>query len=103
MVPGIAHLRSGKCCEEKAAAPWQGGGLGEAMPEEHPKQREQQVATLEVTRGEDETQGGKALPSATADAPRATQLSRRWEPLATVVSTTPIPVSFKVTDLPQQE
>lgn len=61
--------------------------------------QEQQVATLEVTRGEDETQGGKALPSATADAdaPRATQLSRRWEPLATVVSTTPIPVSFKVT------
>ena len=46
--------------------------------------QEQQVATLEVTRGEDETQGGKALPSATADAdaPRATQLSRRWEPLA---------------------
>ena len=46
MVPGIAHLRSGKCCEEKAAAPWQGGGLGEAMPEEHPKQREQQCGAL---------------------------------------------------------
>ncbi|XP_019824535.2 armadillo-like helical domain-containing protein 4 isoform X1 [Bos indicus] len=59
--------------------------------------QEQQVATLEVTRGEDETKGGRALPSATVDAPRATQLSRRWEPLATVVSTTPIPVSFKVT------
>uniref|UniRef100_A0AAA9TZX7 Armadillo like helical domain containing 4 n=1 Tax=Bos taurus TaxID=9913 RepID=A0AAA9TZX7_BOVIN len=59
--------------------------------------QEQQVATLEVTRGEDETKGGRELPSATVDAPRATQLSRRWEPLATVVSTTPIPVSFKVT------
>uniref|UniRef100_A0AC11C8M1 Armadillo like helical domain containing 4 n=1 Tax=Ovis aries TaxID=9940 RepID=A0AC11C8M1_SHEEP len=59
--------------------------------------QEQQVATLEVTRGEDKTEGGSELPSATADAPRVTQLSRRWEPLATVVSTTPIPVSFKVT------
>ncbi|XP_055292905.1 armadillo-like helical domain-containing protein 4 [Moschus berezovskii] len=59
--------------------------------------QEQQVSTLEVTRGEDETKGGRELPSATVDAPRVTQLSRRWEPLATVVSTTPIPVSFEVT------
>ncbi|KAB0343582.1 hypothetical protein FD754_020508 [Muntiacus muntjak] len=59
--------------------------------------QDQQVSPLEVTRGEDETEGGRELPSATADAPRVTQLSRRWEPLATVVSTTPIPVSFEVT------
>ena len=59
--------------------------------------QEQQVSTLEVTRGDVETEGGKELPSATADAPGVTQLSRRWEPLATVVSTTPVPLSFEVT------
>ncbi|XP_043328120.1 armadillo-like helical domain-containing protein 4 isoform X1 [Cervus canadensis] len=59
--------------------------------------QDQQVSPLEVTRGEDETGGGRELPSATADGPHVTQLSRRWEPLATVVSTTPIPVSFEVT------
>ncbi|XP_059770291.1 armadillo-like helical domain-containing protein 4 isoform X2 [Balaenoptera ricei] len=57
----------------------------------------QQVSTLAVTRGDVETEGGKELPSATADAPGVTQLSRRWEPLATVVSTTPVPLSFEVT------
>ncbi|XP_020731868.2 armadillo-like helical domain-containing protein 4 isoform X2 [Odocoileus virginianus] len=59
--------------------------------------QDQQVSPLEVTGGEDEMEGGRELLSATADAPRVTQLSRRWEPLATVVSTTPIPVSFEVT------
>ncbi|TEA39613.1 hypothetical protein DBR06_SOUSAS3410056 [Sousa chinensis] len=59
--------------------------------------QEQQVSTLEVTRGDVETEGGKELPSATADAPGVTQLSRRWEPLATVVSTTPVPLSFEIT------
>ncbi|XP_007466113.1 PREDICTED: LOW QUALITY PROTEIN: uncharacterized protein C14orf37 homolog [Lipotes vexillifer] len=59
--------------------------------------REQQVSTLEVTRGDVETGGGKELPSATADAPGVTQLSKKWEPLATVVSTTPVPLSFEVT------
>lgn len=58
--------------------------------------QDQQVSPLEVTGG-DETEGGRELLSATADAPRVTQLSRRWEPLATVVSMTPIPVSFEVT------
>ncbi|XP_023973926.1 armadillo-like helical domain-containing protein 4 [Physeter macrocephalus] len=59
--------------------------------------QEQQVSTLKVTRGDVETEGGKELPSATADAPGVTQLSRRWEPLATVVSMTPVPLSFEVT------
>ncbi|XP_057588333.1 armadillo-like helical domain-containing protein 4 [Hippopotamus amphibius kiboko] len=59
--------------------------------------QEQQVSTLEVTRGDVETEGGKERPFATADVPGVTQLSRRWEPLATVVSTTPVPLFFEVT------
>lgn len=59
--------------------------------------QEQQVSTLEVTRGNGETEEGKESPSATSDVPGVTQLLRRWEPLATTISTTAVPLSFDVT------
>ncbi|XP_031534942.1 armadillo-like helical domain-containing protein 4 isoform X2 [Vicugna pacos] len=59
--------------------------------------QEQQVSTLEVTREDVETEEGQEAPSATADVPGVTQLSGRWEPLATTVSTTAVPPSFEIT------
>ncbi|XP_016011609.2 armadillo-like helical domain-containing protein 4 [Rousettus aegyptiacus] len=59
--------------------------------------QEQQVSTLEVTRENGETEEGRESPSATSDVASVTQLPRRWEPLATTVSTTAVPLSFEVT------
>lgn len=59
--------------------------------------QEQPVSTLEVTRESGETEDGKEPPSATSVGPRVTELLRRWEPLATTVSTTAVPLSFDVT------
>lgn len=59
--------------------------------------QEQPVSTLEVTRENGETEEGKVPPSATSVGPGVTQLLRRWEPLATTVSTTAVPLSFDVT------
>ncbi|XP_066198953.1 armadillo-like helical domain-containing protein 4 [Saccopteryx leptura] len=59
--------------------------------------QEQQVSSVQVTRENGETEGGKEPPSATSDVPGVTQLSRRWEPLATAVSTTALPLSSEVT------
>lgn len=59
--------------------------------------QEQQVSTLEVTRENGENEEGEESPSATSDVPGVTQLLRRWEPLATTVSTTAVPLSFDVT------
>lgn len=59
--------------------------------------REPQVSPLQVSRGGGETEEGKEAPSAASDVPGVTQLSRRWEPLATAVSTTAAPLSFQVT------
>ncbi|XP_039074597.1 armadillo-like helical domain-containing protein 4 [Hyaena hyaena] len=59
--------------------------------------QEQQVSTLEVTRENGKTEEGKEPFSATSGAPAVTQLSRRWEPLATTLSTTAVPLSFEVT------
>uniref|UniRef100_A0A8C3WEQ6 Armadillo like helical domain containing 4 n=1 Tax=Catagonus wagneri TaxID=51154 RepID=A0A8C3WEQ6_9CETA len=56
---------------------------------------EQQVSTLEVTREDEEAEEGES-PSPTAALPGVTQLPRRWEPLATTVSTV-VPPSFEVT------
>ncbi|XP_054572006.1 armadillo-like helical domain-containing protein 4 isoform X2 [Eptesicus fuscus] len=59
--------------------------------------REPQVSPLPVSRGDGETEEGKEVPSAASDVPGVTQLPRRWEPLATAVSTTAAPLSFEVT------
>lgn len=59
--------------------------------------QEQQVSTLEVTRENGENEEGEESPSATSDVPGVTQLLRRWEPLATTVSTTAVPLSFDIT------
>ncbi|KAF6350801.1 armadillo like helical domain containing 4 [Rhinolophus ferrumequinum] len=59
--------------------------------------QEQPVSTLEVTRENGETGEGKEPPSATSVGSGVTQLLRRWEPLATTVSTTAVPLSFDVT------
>uniref|UniRef100_A0A673U0E7 Armadillo like helical domain containing 4 n=1 Tax=Suricata suricatta TaxID=37032 RepID=A0A673U0E7_SURSU len=59
--------------------------------------QEQQVSTLEVPRETGKTEGGKEPSSAASGAPAVTQLSSRWEPLATALSTTAPPLSFEVT------
>ncbi|XP_058422992.1 armadillo-like helical domain-containing protein 4 [Diceros bicornis minor] len=59
--------------------------------------QEQQVSTLEVTREDGEAKEGKESPSATSDVAAVTQLSRRWQPLATMVSTIAVPLSVQVT------
>ncbi|XP_006099644.1 uncharacterized protein C14orf37 homolog [Myotis lucifugus] len=59
--------------------------------------REPQVSPLQVSRGDGEAEEGKEVPAAAPDVPGVTQLSRRWEPLATTVSTTAAPLSFEVT------
>ncbi|XP_006920203.1 uncharacterized protein C14orf37 homolog isoform X2 [Pteropus alecto] len=59
--------------------------------------QEQQVSTLEVTRENGETEEGRESSSGASDVPSVTQLLRRWEPLATTVSTTAVPLSFEVT------
>lgn len=59
--------------------------------------QEQPVSTLEVPRENGETEEGKEPPSTTSVGPGVTQLLRRWEPLATTVSTTAVPLSFDVT------
>ncbi|XP_045678888.1 armadillo-like helical domain-containing protein 4 [Phyllostomus hastatus] len=58
---------------------------------------EQQVSTLPVTAERSETVEGKGSPSAPSDVLGVTQLSRRWETLATTVSPTAAPLSFEVT------
>ncbi|XP_004681894.1 PREDICTED: uncharacterized protein C14orf37 homolog isoform X1 [Condylura cristata] len=58
---------------------------------------EQQVYTLGVTEENGETTEGKEPPSTSDDVPGVTQLWRQWEPLATAVSTTAVPLSFQVT------
>lgn len=55
------------------------------------------MSPLEVSRGGGETEEGKEVPAAASDVPGVTQMSRRWEPLATTVSTTAAPLSFEVT------
>uniref|UniRef100_A0ABI7XWL3 Armadillo like helical domain containing 4 n=1 Tax=Felis catus TaxID=9685 RepID=A0ABI7XWL3_FELCA len=59
--------------------------------------QEQQVSTLEVTRENGKTEEGEEPPSTTSGVPAITQLSRRWEPLATTLSTAATPLSFEVT------
>ncbi|XP_025725748.1 armadillo-like helical domain-containing protein 4 isoform X1 [Callorhinus ursinus] len=59
--------------------------------------QEQQVSSLEVTGENCKTGEGKEPPSTTSGVPAVTQLSRRWEPLSTTVSTTALPLSFEVT------
>lgn len=56
-----------------------------------------QVAVLEEPRDRGDTEVGEGSPSPGSDAPAATQLSRRWEPLATTASTTVAPLSSGVT------
>ncbi|XP_036910285.1 armadillo-like helical domain-containing protein 4 [Sturnira hondurensis] len=60
---------------------------------------EQQVPTLQVTREHGEAAEEKGSPSATSDVLGVTQLSRRWETLATTVSPTAAPLSFEVTPI----
>lgn len=55
------------------------------------------MAPLQVSRGDGETEEGKEAPSDASGVPGVTQLSRRWEPRATTVSTTAAPLSFEVT------
>uniref|UniRef100_A0A8D2CLL8 Armadillo like helical domain containing 4 n=1 Tax=Sciurus vulgaris TaxID=55149 RepID=A0A8D2CLL8_SCIVU len=55
------------------------------------------VTQEQVTRDSGETEEGKESPSPASDVPDVTQLSRRWEPLATTVSTTAVPWSPEVT------
>lgn len=59
--------------------------------------QEQQVSTLEVTRENGKIEEGEEPPSTTSGVPAVTQLSRRWEPLATTLSTAATPLSFEVT------
>ncbi|XP_072617750.1 armadillo-like helical domain-containing protein 4 isoform X1 [Vulpes vulpes] len=59
--------------------------------------QEQQVSTLEVAGENGNTEEGKDSPFTTSGVPAVTQLSRRWEPLSTTVSTTAVPLSFEVT------
>ncbi|XP_022347252.1 uncharacterized protein C14orf37 homolog isoform X1 [Enhydra lutris kenyoni] len=59
--------------------------------------QEQQVSTLEVTGENGKIEEGKESPSATSGVPTVTQLSRRWEPLPSTVSTTAVPLSSEVT------
>ncbi|XP_077765564.1 armadillo-like helical domain-containing protein 4 isoform X6 [Canis aureus] len=59
--------------------------------------QEQQVFTLEVAGENGNTEEGKDSPFTTSGVPAVTQLSRRWEPLSTTVSTTAVPLSFEVT------
>ncbi|KAG8511717.1 Armadillo-like helical domain-containing protein 4, partial [Galemys pyrenaicus] len=58
---------------------------------------EQQVSTLGAAEENGETDERKEPSSATSDGPGVSQLSRQWEPLATTVSTTAVPLSFQVT------
>ncbi|XP_021104870.1 uncharacterized protein C14orf37 homolog isoform X3 [Heterocephalus glaber] len=53
----------------------------------------EQVATLDVPRDSGDPEEGEESPSAGTDASAATQLSRRWEPLATTASTTAAPLT----------
>ncbi|XP_010639739.1 armadillo-like helical domain-containing protein 4 isoform X1 [Fukomys damarensis] len=61
----------------------------------------EQIAVLEDPRDRGDTEVGEESPSPGSDAPAATQLSRRWEPLATTVSTTVAPLSSGVTPAAQ--
>ncbi|XP_033622657.1 armadillo-like helical domain-containing protein 4 isoform X2 [Fukomys damarensis] len=63
----------------------------------------EQIAVLEDPRDRGDTEVGEESPSPGSDAPAATQLSRRWEPLATTVSTTVAPLSSGVTPAAQEE
>ncbi|XP_012519222.1 PREDICTED: uncharacterized protein C14orf37 homolog [Propithecus coquereli] len=58
---------------------------------------QEQMATLEVTRDTGKTEEGKESPTPVSDVPGVTQLSRKWEALATTVSTTAVPLSLEVT------
>ncbi|XP_008054885.2 uncharacterized protein C14orf37 homolog, partial [Carlito syrichta] len=58
---------------------------------------QEQVSTLEVTRDSGKVEEDKETSSPVSDVPGGTQLSRRWEPLATAVSTTAFPLSPEVT------
>ncbi|XP_008583882.1 PREDICTED: uncharacterized protein C14orf37 homolog, partial [Galeopterus variegatus] len=58
---------------------------------------QEQVATLEVTRDNGETEGREESPFPMSDVPGGTQLSRRREPLATTVSALAVSLSFEVT------
>ncbi|XP_053529188.1 armadillo-like helical domain-containing protein 4 isoform X2 [Artibeus jamaicensis] len=58
---------------------------------------EQQVSTLQVTQEHDEAAEEKA-----SDVLGATQLSRRWETLASTISPTAAPLSFEVTPIVEE-
>jgi hypothetical protein len=57
---------------------------------------QEQVATIEVPRDNSGPEGGKESPSPVSDGAGVTQLSRRWEPLATAASATVVPWSLEV-------
>lgn len=59
--------------------------------------QEQQASPLQLSREDGDTEEGKESLAATSDVPGVTQLSRTWEPLATTVSTTAVPLSFEAT------
>uniref|UniRef100_H0X8R4 Armadillo like helical domain containing 4 n=1 Tax=Otolemur garnettii TaxID=30611 RepID=H0X8R4_OTOGA len=56
---------------------------------------QEQVVLLEVTGDGGGTEGGEELPTPVSGEPGVTQLSRKWEPLAAVVSTTAVPLSVE--------
>ncbi|EAW80712.1 chromosome 14 open reading frame 37, isoform CRA_a [Homo sapiens] len=64
---------------------------------------QEQVATLELIRDSGKTEEEKEDPSPVSDVPGVTQLSRRWEPLATTISTTVVPLSFEVTPTVEEQ
>ncbi|KAK2104259.1 Armadillo-like helical domain-containing protein 4, partial [Saguinus oedipus] len=57
---------------------------------------QEEVATLELIRDSGKTEEEKEDLSPGSDVPGVTQLSRRWEPLATTISTTVVPWFFEV-------
>ncbi|KAL0602369.1 Armadillo-like helical domain-containing protein 4 [Plecturocebus cupreus] len=64
---------------------------------------QEQVATLELIRDSSKTEEEKEDLSPVSDVPGVTQLSRRWEPLATTISTTVGPWSFEVTPTVEEQ
>ncbi|XP_032107073.1 armadillo-like helical domain-containing protein 4 isoform X2 [Sapajus apella] len=64
---------------------------------------QEQVATLELIRDSGKTEEEKEDFSPVPDVPGVTQLSRRWEPLATTISTTVVPWFFEVTPTVEEQ
>ncbi|XP_021526551.2 armadillo-like helical domain-containing protein 4 [Aotus nancymaae] len=64
---------------------------------------QEQVATLELVRDSGKTEEEKEDLSPVSDVPGVTQLSRRWELLATTISTTVVPWSFEVTPTVEEQ